>query len=151
MKIKKNIRGHVCPHVIAYFWFWIITNQKNVYVIHIFIGFQLEVFLTVLKTTDWLVLTRSCPSHNPELLSCFDDKIKPIKDDGCVLPVLHLIVPEGNSSFLWPALWNFHTLCMFGCLRVTTLSKTKWRRKCIHSSPLVPELKTKCTHWMPQI
>lgn len=66
-------------------------------------------------------LTRACPSHNAQLLSSSDGEIEPIKDNGCILSVPHLIVLEGDGSTLWPVVWDLSLLYVTWGLRLTTL------------------------------
>lgn len=66
-------------------------------------------------------LTRACPSHNAQFLSSLDAEIEPVQDNGCILPVPHLIVLEGDGSTLWPVLWDLSLFYVSGGLRLTVL------------------------------
>lgn len=93
----------------------------------VFVGLQkcleYQVFQLVSIYSSYfkIVLTRACPSHNPQLLSSTNEETESVKDYRCVLPVLHFIIHEGNSSTLWPVVWNFHILYAFWSLRLANL------------------------------
>ena len=72
-------------------------------------------------------LTRACPSHNAQLLSSSDQEIEFVQDNGCILPVPHLIALKGDASTLWPVLWDFSLLYVSGGLGLTTLLSKKRR------------------------
>lgn len=72
------------------------------------------------------ILTRSCPSHDANLLLRFDGEGHFLQDQGEIFLVPHLCILKGDLSFLWPVRGGRLVLNSGRCFQGKSLGRQKW-------------------------